>query len=200
MIKFLSKKTGITLIEVLIALIILALAVLPAVGTFSTYFSTATRQMEQEMALKIAESVVNLLQTLSFETFLHGSMDDCALDIQTPDGLVSGALKFTPVDVNMLTGLVRPRKCFVGESEPIKINRVDYKIEVEIYRCFVPQFINSPNEDDMIFAYFDTEETDKSKTIKTYDSFDDGYIFNVTVKYGKATPIKLSTFRTDMVK
>ena len=200
MIKFYIKKSGVTLIEVLIALIILSLAVLPAVGTFSTYFSTATRQMEQEMALKIAESVVNLLQNLSYESIREGTMGDCALDIQTPDGNVTGVIKFTNIIEKVLTGLERPRKVIVGESDSININRINYKVDVEIIRCFVPQFVNSPNEEDMIFTYYDLEEEEVSKEIKTYDSFDDGYIFNVTISYGTSIPIKLTTFRTDMVK
>ena len=200
MIKLYIKKSGVTLIEVLIALIIFSLAVLPAVGTFSTYFSTATRQMEQEMALKIAESVVNLLQNLSYESILEGTMGDCALDIQTPEGHVTGVIKFTNVVTRVLTGLEKPGQVIVGESDPININRINYKIDVEIIRSFIPQFIPAHNEDDMIFTYYDLDEEEATKEIKTYDSFDDGYIFNVTVSYGTAIPIKLTTFRTDMVK
>ena len=92
--RIVHKKSGVSLVEIIVALLILALAALPAVGTFSTYYSTSTRQMEQEMALKIAESVINLMQSLSYDMINDGTLTAVPLDIQTPDGTVQGTLNF----------------------------------------------------------------------------------------------------------
>ena len=48
--RIIYKKSGVSLVEIIVALLILALAALPAVGTFSSYYATSTKQMEQEMA------------------------------------------------------------------------------------------------------------------------------------------------------
>lgn len=179
-----KKRFGITLIEILISLVILALAVLPALGTFSTYYGTATRQMEQEMALKIAESVVNQLQALSFGLILDKAIPDSPLDIQTSEGTFSGILKFTEL---------------TGTSNEIQINRIKYQIKVEIKELFVPQDLDSPHNQAIKFKFKNFKDPN-NPIDDEYESFDTAFIFNVTVNYGGAVPIKLSSFRTDMVK
>ena len=69
------KRTGVSLVEIIVALLILALAAIPAVGTFSTYYSASTKQMEQEMALKIAESVINLMHTISYDMIIDKTLN-----------------------------------------------------------------------------------------------------------------------------
>lgn len=185
-----NKRFGITLIEILIALTILALAILPALGTFSTYYGTATKQMEQEMALKIAESVVNQLQSLSFGFILDSietntsSILDTPLHIQTPEGTFSGVLKFN--------GLI-------GTSDEIQINRIKYQIKVEIKELFIPQDLDSPHSQAIKFNFKNFKDPN-NPIDDEYESFDAAFIFNVTVNYGKSIPIKLTSFRTDMVK
>ncbi len=199
--KLKNRKSGVSLVEILIAMLILALAILPAVGTFSSYYGSSTRQMEQEMALKIAEATVNLLNSVSFEMFIDETITvaPLSLDIQTPDGSYNGKLYFKK-------GLESdPSKYgFTGttstvESEKLKINRVEYKIKVEAQRIYQAQVISAPHDNAMGLNYFAVGE-DGTPTTERYECFDDMYIFNVEVAFGNAFPIRISSFRTDMVK
>ena len=201
--RIVHKKSGVSLVEIIVALLILALAALPAVGTFSTYYSTSTRQMEQEMALKIAESVINLMQSLSYDMINDGTLTAVPLDIQTPDGTVHGTLNFGKPGPQMI-GLSADGKTpghqnnlyLIGSCEGIQINRVKYHSDVSIIREFRPQIVDNPHKEAMTFYYYDDNA---SETFK-YDSTDSGYVFNVTVSFGKSKPIKLSSFRADLAK
>ena len=77
---------GISLVEILMALFILAIAVLPAIGSFSSFYGVATRQMEQEMALKLGEAVINVLMTTTYSELVKGTLTSLPLNIQTPSG------------------------------------------------------------------------------------------------------------------
>ncbi len=202
----LHKKYGVTFIEILIALFILALAILPAVGTFSTYYTSATRQMEQEMALKIAESVVNLMQTISYEQLADGVAFPMQLDIQTSDNTIPCILSLvenSEKEIDYGDGT----KAFVLYSvkcDNIQINRIKYNINVDIVKAFEEHDIavtSNNNINYMSFIYYDNlSESESAEPIKKYNSFDPAFIFNVSVGFGKAKPIKLSAFRADMVK
>ena len=196
------KKSGVSLVEVIIALLILTLAALPAIGTFSTYYSTSTKQMEQEMALKIAESVVNLMHTVSYDMILDKTLKTVPLDIQTPDGTIQGSLVFKEAGPQMI-GLSADGKTpgnnklyLQGTCENIQINRIKYKVDVDVLSEFRPQSLIKEHKEAMDFYYYD--ET-ASETLR-YSSQDYSFIFNVSVSFGKSKPIKLSSFRADMVK
>lgn len=196
-----NGKSGITLVEILVALLVLALAVLPAVGTFSSYYSTATRQMEQEMALKIAEATVNLLNSVSFDQFVTGDITQMplALDIQTPDGTFNGKLYFKEGIENQPNVFGYTGRTSELQNEKLQINRIEYKIKVEARRVFKSQVISRPHDEAMRLYYL-VEEEDGSTTQERYDCFDDSYVFNVEVSFGNAIPIKISSFRMDMTK
>ncbi len=197
------NKHAVTLVELTIALFILSMAILPAVGTFSTYFTTSTKQMEQEMALKIAESVINLFQTVSYELIQENAIDSLPLDIQTPDGTIKGTLVFKKNPDKVVGQSADGQSLGIDNnsylqaySEDIQINRVKYKVEVNVVRIFRPQIPSNPHRDALDFTYYDNTASEPLK----YSSQDNAFIFNVTVKFGKANPIKLSSFRVDMVK
>ena len=201
----LHKKYGVTFIEILIALFILALAILPAVGTFSTYYTSATRQMEQEMALKIAESVVNLMQTISYEQLTDETAFPMQLDIQTSDNTVICELSMVENsnrEIDYEDG-TKATVLYSVKCDNIQINRIKYNINVDIIKAFEEhdKAITNNNIDFMSFIYFDNfAEADVAEPIKKYNSFDPAFIFNVSVGFGNAKPIKLSAFRADMVK
>ena len=201
--KIIYKKSGVSLVEIIVALLILAMAALPAVGTFSTYYATSTKQMEQEMALKIAESVVNLINTLSYDMIIDKTLNKVPLDIQTPDGTVQGTLTFVEPGPQMIGQSAdgktpgHPDNLYLkGFCEDIQINRVKYRIEIDVIKEFRSQSYEVPHDDAMDFYYYNFSS---SETFR-YSSFDPAFVFNITVGFGKAKPIKLSSFRADMVK
>ena len=202
--RIICKKSGVSLVEIIVAFLILALAALPAVGTFSTYYSASTKQMEHEMALKIAESVINLMNTVSYDMIIDKSLNTVPLDIQTPNGTVQGNLVFKSVYFKALdedgnTPQHPDNLHLRGICEDIQINRIKYNITVDIIREFRPQIKNpqKSHKEAMDFYYFDYSESKLAK----YSSFDFAFVFNVTVGFGKKTkPIRLSSFRADMVR
>ncbi len=198
-----KKKYGVTFTEILIAMFVLALAVLPAVGTFSTYYTSATRQMEQEMALKIAESVVNLMQTISYDLLIDQTAFPIQLDIKTSDRTVPCQLSLVENSSRNITyedGTIA-KVLYSVKCDNIQINRIKYNINVDIIMAFEGLSFEHPEQEAMSFIYYDNfSVSDSVEHIKKYDSFDPAFIFNVSVGFGKAKPIKLSAFRADMVK
>ena len=195
-------KKAITVVEILVAVFILALAALPAIGTFSTYYSTATKQMEQETALKIAEAVINLMRSISYELIIDKTVGSVPLEIQTTGGTVSCNLVFSDSNNEVVygEGIVTP-VYYTAKCENIQINRVKYNINVDIIEVFKKQNLDTPHTEALSFIYYDDFKSGStSEPIKKYDSFDPAFIFNVSVGFVKTKPIKLSSFRADMVK
>ena len=184
-----KSRFALTLIEILAALLVLTLALLPAIGSLSTYYSTATRQVEQETALKIAESVANQLQTIDYGSIVDKIISDVQLDIETSEGNANGTLKF---------------QGWNGSSGDIQINRISYKIDVEIKKLFSAQSLTSPHNEAMKFDFIDFDDLEKVEVNNVssshYESLDDAFIFDIKVSFGNAIPIRLTSFRADMVK
>ena len=63
----LKTSRGFTLVEVMVAMLILGLAVLPLIQVFSKTYYVATRQYEEVLALKIAEATMNKAAAWNFQ-------------------------------------------------------------------------------------------------------------------------------------
>ncbi len=185
---YVTKKRGVSLAEILMALLILALAVLPAVGSFSTYYGTATRQMEQEIALKLGEAVINVLMTVNYPDLVLGNITDVPIMVQLPAGELAANISF---DGN------------VGTGSAIAIGRANFDISTSVTRAFEGQSIMAPHFDAMELKYFAPLPGPGGVPpgkIATYSCFDDLLTINVVVNYGGANPITLSTFRADLTR
>ncbi|EKD82005.1 MAG: hypothetical protein ACD_39C01524G0001, partial [uncultured bacterium] len=131
-------RKGVTLVEILIALFIMALAILPAIGAFSTSYGAATRQLEQELALKLGESVVNVLLTANYDRLITGTLGALPLNIQTPSGDFSGSLVFTGM---------------TASAASVTIGRASYGISAQVTTLFRAQNIDTPHGDALVFSY-----------------------------------------------
>jgi len=181
-----NRKRGVSLPEVLMALIILALAMLPAVGAFSTYYGTATRQMDQEIALKLCEAVINVLMTINYTRLSQGLIPAIPLNIELPSGAYAGLLEFSGLQA---TGTA------------IVIGKINYRISASVTPVFRGQNINTPHSDALEFKFYEKFPGPGGAPpgeIASYSCFDDLIAVNVSVRYGPGPPIRLSTFRTDM--
>lgn len=188
------KNRGITLVEICIALLVLALAILPTIGTFSTFYGTASKQMEQEMGLKLAEAVINKLNSVSYDLLLDKALGEMPIDIQAPDGTLTGSINFTES-----TGPA----VMTGSCNNIQINKTKYLIDVEIFKLFegpTESMGNITTDNSLIYQYLGKNLESDTLEKMTYICSDNMYLFNVTVKFGKTQPITLSAFRADMVK
>ncbi len=191
-----SKRAGLSLIEILMALLILTIAVLPAIGTFSGYYGVATRQMEQEMALKLGEAVVNVLMTANYSQLKDGTIPALPLNIQTPSGSFAGNLTFTGG---------------YASGTPVTIGKTRYIIGAEVRKIFLAQNISAPHNNALKFSWISSEPppgpppmggggAPPPPPIATYSCFNDLICLKVTVDFGGAKPIELATFRADMAR
>ncbi|MBI3038606.1 hypothetical protein HYY75_06070 [bacterium] len=63
----LYTKSGVTLLEILLSLVILLLAILPIIQTFTQSYQLTGRQIQQETAVKVAEAAINKLMATRFD-------------------------------------------------------------------------------------------------------------------------------------
>lgn len=189
-----SSRNGVSLVEILVALVIMALAILPAIGAFSTSYGTATRQIEQETALKLGEAVVNVLLTVNYDKLLSGTLGTVPLNIQTPSGDFKGSLEFSGM---------------AASSTAVTIGRATYSVSAWVNRIFQAQNIEAPHNDALVFEFrnFDLPSGPPlppppppvpPAPVATYSCFDDLVCVKVRVDYGQREAVDLETFRADM--
>ncbi len=188
------QRRGISLVEILMALLILSIAVLPAVGTFSNYYGVATRQMDQEIALKLGESVISLLMNTAYSDLAQGKLTDLPMNFQTPSGSIEGTLSFNGYNA---TGT-------------IEIGRVKHVINSSISKVFTAQNLDSPHKNALQFTWQSADPPPPmpigapppppGSNIASYSCFDDLLCIKVSVHYGPGNPIELAVFRADMTK
>ncbi|GAB4267067.1 MAG: hypothetical protein Kow0029_01300 [Candidatus Rifleibacteriota bacterium] len=188
---------GVTLVEIMMAVVILAVAALPVIGTFSRYYGVASMQLEKEIGLKIAEASMNKLMTHKYSDLVSGGPFSVPLDFKTPSGTFSGELKFDK---------------FKGKTGSIKIGKVDYTVSAEINKVFVRQDIYSPHDQALELKYA-ADPADMPPpavppppgpppplfVVATYSSFDDLVSIKLEVDMGgQREKIRLAAFRADM--
>lgn len=190
-------RKAVTLVEIMIAIVILALSVLPVIGTFSQYYGVATRQLDQETALKISEATMNKLLSQNYKDLVNNAAFSLPLNFQTPTGGFIGNMNFAGGN---------------GSSGPIKLGKLTYKLDASIEKVFVAQDILAPHPLALEFKY----GVDPSLLpppdppppgppplagIATYSSTDDLILIKLTVNYGgQAHNVEISAFRADMSK
>ncbi len=99
---------GVTLVEVLIAMFIFGLSVLPIISTFSQSFTLASKQVDQEMGLKIAEAAMNKVCAVEFgalDTQKSGPANTpLPFEIQTPAGMVNTVINLGSSNLSTAAG------------------------------------------------------------------------------------------------
>ncbi|MBF0500466.1 MAG: hypothetical protein HQM09_10060 [Candidatus Riflebacteria bacterium] len=66
-----GTQIGVTLLEIIIAMLIMAMAVLPLIRSFSQSHALAVKQLNQEIALKVAEATLNAAMSAEY-AYLDG--------------------------------------------------------------------------------------------------------------------------------
>lgn len=177
-------RQGVTLVEVMMALIILMLAIIPVISAFSKYYGVSSKQLDQEIALKITEATMNKLLSARFSSLNAGAVNiEFPLDIQTPAGVFSGKFKFSGSS---------------GYSSDITLGANTYKLVASTSRIFEAQdpLAKDVNPNSLQFRYLD----DTAAT-QTYYCTDDMIAIQMNTKYGKSKKqLSMITFRADMTK
>jgi prepilin-type N-terminal cleavage/methylation domain-containing protein len=181
--RYLALKRGVTLIEITVAIFVLGAAAIPMIGLFTGYYDTSTRQLEQDMALKIGESTINYLMNRKYSDLSESKLTTESIDINTNSGTVPLKLIFNGPS---------------SSATQLKLGRITYSVEASISKAFRGQSIASPHDQAAVFQYLDMRSSSPSP--KSYSSFDDLIAIKVTVGYGGTVPVVLSTFRADMVR
>lgn len=196
---FLARQKAVTLVEIMMAIVIIALALLPAIGTFSRYYGLASRQFNQETALKLSEAVMNQLLAYQYSAFIDDSSFTVPINLQTPEGNVTGNLNFEQPVTS--TGKPSTEKTWKrrATSNQIKIGGVTYKFAAEVEKVFFAQDIQKPHNQALEFKY--AVASFPNPVVASYSSFDDLIMIKLAVNFGRPKDhFELITFRADMNK
>lgn len=185
----------------MMAIVILAIAVLPVIAAFSQYYGVSTKQFDQELALKISEAAMNKLLSYRYSAFANNEIFVVPLDLQTPAGAVTGNLNFAGGN---------------GTSGPIQIGNVTYNFTAEVEKVFVAQNIDAPHTNALEFKYpLDPAMSPfpppppppppapppppPLAAVASYSCFDDLIMIKLKVDFGgPKNHFELSAFRADM--
>lgn len=188
----LKLRRAVTLVEIMIAIVILAVAVLPVIVAFSRYYGVASRQFDNELALKLSEAAMNKLLNFRYLPLVNNESFSVPLDFQTPAGAVVGNLNFSGG---------------TGTSGPIQIGNVTYNLTAEVTRVFVAQDIDTPHTNALEFE-FAIDPADSpvpvpppppAAVVGRYSCQDDLIMIKLSVDYGGPKDhFELAAFRADM--
>lgn len=178
---------GVALVEVMVALLILMLAIIPLISAFSKFYGVSSKQLDQEIALKITEAAMNKLLSAKFSS-LNKGLDtiEFPLNIQTPAGTFSGDFSFSGDS---------------GGSNKIILGPNSYELKASTVRVFEAQnpLAKVVNPKSLPFRFI--EDTDKGPVLRTYYCTDDMIAIQMSVEYGKNNKqLAMVTFRADMAK
>jgi prepilin-type N-terminal cleavage/methylation domain-containing protein len=184
-------RQGMTLVEVLMALVILAIAVLPVISALTQYYGVASRQFDNETALKLAEAAMNKILAHKYSALAKGETFSLPLDFSTPDGTVAGALSFSGGNAT---------------SGPIEVGKITYNISVETQTLFFAQNIDAPHDNALEFKFAAEPplppiagSPPPPPTVASYSCFDDLIGIRLIVEYGGPKDrVELAAFRADM--
>lgn len=184
------------MVEVLLAMFIMALAVLPLFRTFSQSYALATKQSEQQMALKIAEAAINKLLAVQFAQ-LSGDAppEDVPFEVQAPSGAVGGVLALVPGGGSL---------CTIGTASLQLGGRKEFSVQVQVEREFEGRAMGAPpviGPKTLLFSYCEDSYVDAAipMIVQQYACSDHLLRISVNVTFGlPQMTLALHTFRVDM--
>ncbi len=200
-----QKRFGMSLLEILVALLVLVIGILPVIGVFTQYFGVANYQTDQETALKIAESTMTKLLSTKYSAIAVGASFPLDLDFQTPSGAFSGKLFFSGTS---------------GESELVEIGKSRFKIDFKVSKVY--QAFKGTNPDKAMLLKYPAYEPPPPPIplpppapppppspptipvfpgmwVHNYFCTNDFLAFHLKVTYGNPQKsVDLMTFRADM--
>lgn len=194
-----TSTKGVSLPEVLVAILIMAGALFPLIRIFSRSYLHSSKQAYQEQALKIAEGVLAKLMAVQFEL------------LEAPSGAVD-----LPFEVVHGNGSIGGQITLAGVppigSGTVSIGKVGFHILAEITREFHGP-PGGPNA--LMFHHFAAGSPPPppaplfppyipppppGQVVATYSCPDSILRLAVTVSNPESLPVKLATFRADLRK
>lgn len=106
-----KNAAGITLVEVMIAMAIIGLAILPTLGLFDTGMKGTRKQIDYMLAMEIAEQEMNKYLTCDWDDLTNFSPD-----MPSPD--FEETIIFGPVTYNLTLEVIEP-------SDPVLMSYID---------------------------------------------------------------------------
>jgi hypothetical protein len=140
-------RFGVTLAEILLAMLILGMAVLPIIRAFSQSYALAGRRLDQEIALKMAEATLNTLMGVKFDT------------LDKPSGDSTIPMRFeTPSNPNLAVDFPLGPSGSDGPAQgtlALTVGKSTFTIEAKVIRVFqgVPPHVTPPTSPDPPLLY-----------------------------------------------
>ncbi|RCK76713.1 MAG: hypothetical protein OZSIB_3305 [Candidatus Ozemobacter sibiricus] len=198
------RRDGLTLPEVLVALVILAAAVFPLIRVFGTSYALTSKQAFQEQGLKIAEAALAKLMGVQFEL-----LDNASTSVDLPFEVIHAS--------GSSNGKITLQGSPALGSGSVDIGRVRYDIQVQVFREFSGP---AGSSNALMFHFFHALPPADPNAgplppppppplpflpvpppglmIATYSCPDCFLRIAVTVSNPESQPVRLATFRADL--
>lgn len=186
-------RLGVSLIEVVIALLVFGLAVLPMFEVLFSSQQVAVKQADQEQCIKVAEATINQLMSVQFQ-FLNNppTGTEIGLMYQDQDG--------SPISVKMP---LQKTSDEVWGTVDLKIHKTNFSVTASMTRIFsgfTPGPGVVPPPDSLVFKYGQKEAGSYILAEKAYNCPDDYLKILVRTTYGdKNASITLAGSRANLV-
>ena len=180
---YMNAKSGITLTEIMLATILMAVAILPIVGVFSQGHKMTQKDMRRIEAVHFAESAMNKLLKLPFDQVPTGTQSS---NLEAASGTVPlGDVKGTS-DTTYAVQLVVSNYPITFAYHPVDLNDPGYDPEKSETWKFLAETTDG--------AVFDGSNKYRPIMVKQYD-----VSVSWTESNGvKPTPIALSTLKANL--
>ena len=171
---------GLSLIELMVAMVLVGIAIMPIIPVFTQSYVSSSRQVDQEMAIKIAEATVNQMMSVRFDLLNNpGAGTVVPLRYEVPHGTVN-------------IGLSLVGSPAMGTAS-FQIAKTPFQVGVSVTRLF--DVVANP----MVLSYYDAF----ANRVATYCCPDDFLKVDVAVEYQPGNvPVvaSLTTFRANLVQ
>ncbi|MBF0545383.1 MAG: hypothetical protein HQM08_13165 [Candidatus Riflebacteria bacterium] len=173
--------------EILVALSIAGMAIFPMLRFYSQTYILASKQVEQENALKIAEAAINKIMGIAYSE-LNNNPEifpgiNLPFNLQTQDGTCAFSISLSGSPM-----------CGKGN---VRIGKTDYEISLNTKRLFSGPG-GAPSSMKLSYASFKPAATPPVE-INFYSCPDDSLKVSIIVKYGEPPQnVSLCIFRPDL--
>lgn len=192
-----TRFCGFSLVELLLAMLVIAIVAFPLVRSVTLYYSIAAKQQFQEQALKIAEGAINKFLSIEFERLENLSGKEINFNYYTSSSDKEAKIKFETEKNGSCTITIGN----VNYNLEVLVDKVFDKIEnpLSFYFLQKEEFLGNYKLDNSLLPAF-LKPPPPGYSIATYPSPDSVFWIHVQVTNNHIKPVDLDVLRCDLRK